>query len=242
MRVWMRTSSTLSLLSSFASSRAISSSVGSRSDTEGLKDLVRVDLSERGPRLVPGDLALRRVATRDREKRSCAELLRDRKHPLQQRLEARPRRVHAARVQVDELTAKPVANGTPEVLLDEAPRMVGKRLAVVERARYARNERIDEGGERLGCAELGLAVADSDLRRRKGQVRPDAPPDLRVLGDRASVVEQTNVPLVLLPAPVCIRYAAARKHAREDLSSRRVQVCVAAFGEGRAGRERKQLG
>src|SRR5918995_5217166 len=242
MRVWMRTSSTLSFRNSSASSRAISSSVGSRSDTDGLEDLVRVDLSQRGAGLVPGDLALRGVTARDAEEGGCAQFLRNRKHPLQQLLEERSCRAHTACVEIDELTVEPVADGAPKVLLDEAARMNWNVLAVVESARYARNQRIHERGERLGCAELGLPVTDPNLRRREGQMRPHAPPDLGVLDDRFGVVEETDVPLVLLPAPVGVRYPAARKHAREDLRSGRVQVCVAALGEGRAGREGKQLG
>src|SRR3990170_2048021 len=42
-----------------------------------------------------------------------------------------------------------------------------------------------EGGERLRLAEVGLPVADPDLDGREAEVRPDAPPELRVLGHRA---------------------------------------------------------
>src|SRR5918996_3109531 len=191
--VWMRTSSILSLRSSFASSRAICSSVGSRSDTDRLEDLVRVDLSEHGTALVTSDLALRRTDARDAEEGSCPQLLRNGKHPLEQFLETRPCRPHAACVEVDELTAESVADGAPKVLLDQAARVNRKHLPVVESPRHTGNQGVQECGERLGCAELRLPVADPNLRCREGQMRAHAPPNLRVLGDRAGVVKEKDV-------------------------------------------------
>ena len=73
-------------------------------------------------------------------------------------------------------------------------------------------------------------------------MRPDAPPHLRVLVDRARVVEEAHVALEAVPAVVRVGHAAAREHAREDLRPRRVQARVHAFDERRARREREQLG
>jgi hypothetical protein len=118
----------------------------------------------------------------------------------------------------------------------------GQRLALVERARDPRRERVEEGGERLRLAELRLAVADPDLDGREGQMRTDAPPDLGVLGDRAGLVEVADVALVLVPAGERVRDAAAREHPREDLRARRVEVCEALLDERRARGDGEELG
>ncbi len=73
-------------------------------------------------------------------------------------------------------------------------------------------------------------------------MRADAPPHLRVLVDRAGVVEEAHVALEAVPAVIGVGHPAAREHAREDLRPRRVQAGVHSFDEGRARRERKQLG
>ena len=72
-------------------------------------------------------------------------------------------------------------------------------------------------------------------------MRPHAPPDLRVLGDRAGLVEEADVALPLVPAAERVGHAAAREHAREDLRARRVEPAVDALDERRARREREQL-
>ena len=56
-------------------------------------------------------------------------------------------------------------------------------------------ERVAERGERLRLGEVGLRVGDADLDRRVREVRAHAPPDLRVLGDRARAVEERDVVL-----------------------------------------------
>ena len=63
----------------------------------------------------------------------------------------------------------------------------GTRLALVERARDPHGQRVDERRERARLAEVRLRVADPDLDRREREVRAHAPPELRVLGDRAGV-------------------------------------------------------
>src|SRR5918996_5376758 len=231
MRVPMRISSTLSRRSSSSSSRA---SCSSSSDMDRLYDLVRVDLAKGCAALVAVDLTLGCIGARDEDEGCGPELLRDRLDPDRELLEPLPGRQHAPRVEVDHIAGEPVADRAPEVLLDEAMRMEGKLLAVVERAGDAGDERVHEGREGLGGAELGLTVADPELDRREGEVRPDAPPDLRVLDDRAGVVEETHVALVLVPGSVRVRNAATGKHTREDLRPRRMQVRVAPFAERRA--------
>ena len=72
-------------------------------------------------------------------------------------------------------------------------------------------------------------------------MRAHAPPELRVLGDRARVVEEAHEALVLRPRRERVRHAAAREEAREDLRARRVQAGVHALDERRARREREEL-
>ena len=109
--------------------------------------------------------------------------------------------------------------------------MLGQRLALVHGARDPRREDVHERGQRLRLAELGLAVADPDLHGREREMRAHAPPELRVLCDRARVIEEADIPLVLLPAAERIRDPAARERPREDLCPRRVEVRVDAFDE-----------
>src|SRR5688572_7341876 len=159
----MRISSTLSLRSSSASSRA---SCSCSSDMDRLDDLVRVDLPEGRAALVARDLALGRVLARDGEERGGAELLGDGLNPLRELREPLLRRAHTAGVEVDHLAAEPVPDGPPQVLLDQAVGMEREPLTLVERARHPRDERVDERSERLRSAELGLTVADPQLDGR----------------------------------------------------------------------------
>src|SRR5919197_1962158 len=139
--IWMRTltstSSTLSLRSSSASSRATCSSP---SDTDRLQHLARVHGFERLPRFVECDLALRGVPLRHGQVRGDAELLRHRRDPREDVLEALPRREHCAAVENDERIGEAVADGATEVLLDQSMRVGRQRLAPVQSAK-------EEGGE-----------------------------------------------------------------------------------------------
>src|SRR5213076_1773904 len=177
---------------SFASSAwSSSTSCCSSSDNRDARlHLLGVDLLERRAGIVPRDLALRRVRRRDAEIRGRTDLLRRGLNPLEQALEVRACGTGLAGLEVDQLAREAVADRTPEVLLDQAVRVVGERLALVERVRDADGQRVAEGGERAGLGQVGLRVADADLDRREREVRADAPPDLRVLLDRARVVEE----------------------------------------------------
>src|SRR5579884_1277667 len=204
--------------------------------------LLGEDLLGRGALVVACDLALGSVPLGNREPFGRSELLRDRAHPLDELLEPGPRRHRLAAVEVDQLAGEAVPDRAPEVLLQQPVRQVGQRLALVERAGDPRRQRVGERGERARLAELGLRVADPDLDGREGEVRPDAPPKLRVLGDRAGLVEEADVALPLRPRAEGVRNPAAREHAREDLRARRVEIGEDAFHERRAGREGEQLG
>ena len=93
------------------------------------------------------DLTLGGVSLGNREEVGGAELFRDRPHPVDELLEPRAGRDGGAALEVDELARQAVADRAPEVLLDEPVRQLGQRLALVERARDARGERVRERGE-----------------------------------------------------------------------------------------------
>src|SRR3982751_1189993 len=134
-----------------------------------------------------------------------------------------PGRTDVARREVDELPFEPVTDRTPEVLLDQPVRQELDRFTLVVRACQARGKGVDERRQRLRLGQVRLRVADADLDRRIREMRTNAPPDLRVLVDRAGVVEEANVLLEAAPPVVRVRNAAARKRAREDLGPRGVQ-------------------
>src|SRR5947207_7933239 len=105
-----------------------------------------------------------------------AELVRNRRDPLEQSLEVRAGGPHVARGEVDELAGEAPARRAPEVLLDQPVRVVEKGLALVERAGDARGERVDERRQGARLFEIRLSVADPDLHGREGKVWPHAPP------------------------------------------------------------------
>src|SRR5579862_5841042 len=122
--------------------------------------LLGVDLAQRGALAEPLLLALGRVPLGEPEVAGGPRLLGDRRDPLEQLLEPRPRRHGLAAVEVDQLARKAVADRPPEVLLEQPPRPVGQRLALVVGPRAPHRERVGEGGEGGRVAELGLRVHD----------------------------------------------------------------------------------
>src|SRR2546430_7343572 len=73
-------------------------------------------------------------------------------------------------------------------------------------------------------------------------MRTDAPPQLRVLGDGAGVVEEADVALEALPTVVPVRHTAAGEETGEDLRAGRVQPGYDVLDERRARGQRQQLG
>src|SRR4051812_17456360 len=231
-------SPTLSLRSSSTTSWA----VGSAGDSLTGPDLFGEDLLHRRALLVARDLPLRRVPLGDREPRRSPELVGDRLHPFDELLDPRPRRDRLSALEVDQLSREAEADRAPEVLLEQPVRPRRERLALVERARDACGQRVDERDKRARLGEIGLCVADADLDRREDEMRADAPPDLGVLVDRARLVEEADVALPVVPAVEPVGNPAAREHAREDLRPRGVQIREHALNEGRARRQGEQLG
>ena len=129
----------------------------------------------------------------------------------------------APRAEVDQLAARAragsPATGSPRA---RARRTVGG-LALVDPAQRARGHQVAEGRERDRLAHVGRAVGVAQLDRPERLVRAHAPPDLRVLADRAGVEQEAHERVVLAPAGERLGDAAAREHAREVLRARRVQ-------------------
>src|SRR5205085_7750556 len=158
------------------------------------------DLAHRRALLVAADLALGCVLVRAREPRGGAKLLRDGAYPLGDLLHAGSGGDRLAPLEVDQLAGEAVSDRAPQVLLEQPVWERRQRLALVERARDPRGQRVTESRERSRLRKVRLRVADPDLDGREREVRPHAPPDLRVLGDRAGLVEEADVRLPLLPA------------------------------------------
>ena len=95
------------------------------------------------------------------------------------------------------------------------------RLALVEGTRDPGRERDAERRERLRLGEVGLGVADADLDGREREMRADAPPQLRVLVDRAGVVEEADVALVRPSQP-------SNASGTPQRGKKRVKICVRA--------------
>src|SRR5262245_22762391 len=81
--------------------------------------LLGVDLLQARTRLVPRHLALGCVRFPDAQERRRARLLGRWERPFDELLDGRPRRAHTAGGEVDHLTAQPVPDRAPEVLLDQ---------------------------------------------------------------------------------------------------------------------------
>src|SRR5579864_142029 len=173
-------SPTLSLRSSSTTSCAL----GSAGDSLTGPYLLGEDLLHRRALLVGRDLPLGGVPLGNRKPRRRAELVRDRLHPLEELLDARACRDRLAPLEVDQLSGEPVPDRPPEIFLEQPVRPRRQRLALVERTRDPRGERVDERDERTRLRDLRLPVADAHLDRREHEMRPHAPPDLRVLRDR----------------------------------------------------------
>src|SRR5262245_46301390 len=245
--VWTSTSATFSF--AYSSSSCVSSSSWERSRwappassaTHHLRsmDLLGVDLLERPAFLDPDDLALGRVGRRNR--RLDAELVGNRRHPLDQPLELGACGPDLVGGRIDEAAGQAVPDRTPEVLLDHPRRRLWQLLALVARAGDTGSEPVAEGGEGTRLGEVGLGVADPDLDSRIGEVRPDAPPELRVLVDRSRLVQRPDVCLELGPGAVGVGNAAAREHAGEDLGAGGVEAAVDALDDRRACRQREQV-
>src|SRR5436190_15299232 len=100
MRTLTSTSSTLSCRSSSATLRATSSSF---SDTDGLQDLLGVDLFHVLPCFVARDLALGGIPLWNGQVRGDAQLVGDRADPGDEILDPLPGRQNRSAVEVDEI-------------------------------------------------------------------------------------------------------------------------------------------
>ena len=94
------------------------------------------------------------------------------------------------------------------------PALLLRELAVVL------HERLAERGDRDGVLDAGDAVADPDLHRAEPRMGPDVPPDVRVVGDAARLLELADDLRVILVVAEARRRAGTRE-GREDRLARR---------------------
>ena len=95
-------------------------------------------------------------------------------------------------------------------------------------------------GERVGLLRARLRVADTHLHGAEAEMRPDRPPHLGELDDRACPHEELDVLAVRLPAAERVRHAATRKALGEALRPRRMKSRVAAVQIRRVRGDRQQ--
>src|SRR5207253_9873776 len=134
--VWTSRSSTrIALSSSWNSCISSSSERPWSSATHGLlrSHQLGEHVTVRAELLQASVLALGGVRRRHREVRTRAHLGRRGRDPLQKLLDPRPGGNRLTALEVEQLAAEPPPDRAPEVLLEQAVRKVGKRLAVVER-------------------------------------------------------------------------------------------------------------
>src|SRR5262249_24606998 len=106
--------------------------------------LLGVDLRERRTLLVPGPLPLGCILHRHGANRGGADLVGDRRDPFEELLDPCARGDRLPPLEVDQLARESVSDRPPEVLLEQAPRDLPLRFAVVDRARTPGCERVAE--------------------------------------------------------------------------------------------------
>src|SRR5438552_11756445 len=137
--IWMPR---IASISSSTDGSALRSLCFSSANALSCPHLLGVNLLQRRALVEAGALALRGILLRDGEEGRRADLVRHRGDPLEQLLDARPRRHRLAAVEVDQLAGEPVADRAPQVLLEQPVRVVRQRLALVVRPRDARRKRV----------------------------------------------------------------------------------------------------
>jgi SAM-dependent methyltransferase len=78
-----------------------------------------------------------------------------------------------------------VARGKPAVLADDEPIGLSKTLSVVVAPTVMADQRLDEPGYRDAVERTRLDVETAHLDRAEARMRPDVPPQVRVIEDRA---------------------------------------------------------
>src|SRR4029450_11543602 len=127
------------------------------------------------------------------------------------------------------------------------PLVLGRQDAVIARdltlllveLRVVLDERLTERADRDGVLDAADAVADPDLDGRELRMRPDVPPDVRVVGNAARVLEITDHLGVVRIVPEARRRAGPRERGEDRLPGGR-EPCGLSPPEGRARRETEQ--
>src|SRR5262249_21191559 len=155
---------------------------------------------------------------------------------LHERPESLAGRTLLVLLEPDELRVEPVAGRAPLVLLDERPGL-GCDLAVpLVSIRERRHETLAEGDEPRDVRKPRLRVADPHLDRAECRVRPQVPPDVRVVRERVGLDTALDEELELLPGRERRRHPAPGEWI-ENLDSGRRKARVTAVPEGRVGRK-----
>ena len=128
--------------------------------------------------------------------------------------------------------------GAPFVLAHEPRPWRRQRVPAIEERVEALHETLRECGDHADLAERGNAVADAELDRAEGRMRPDVPPDLADAADAARCDQRVHEPLELTPAGELPRRAGGGQPL-EHLRTARGEAGVVPHpvGAGRAERE-----
>src|SRR5439155_17482636 len=123
-------------------------------------------------------------------------------------------------IEVHERRLEPVAGGEPFVLARQDPVVRADLLAAVEPLAEQLHERLAVRGERDGVFDAGDAVADADLDRAESRMRTDVPPDVRVVGDAAGLLQLPHDLGIVAVVPEAGRRPRARKRGEHQLPGR----------------------
>src|SRR5664279_3345746 len=118
------------------------SSGSSATDRLSHAHLLSVDLLQAGALVEPRDLPFGGVALGDVQERRRADLVRDRRDPVEELLDPRACVHLLAAGEVEQLAREAVADRPPQVLFEETVRQARQRLAFVERAGTASGEAV----------------------------------------------------------------------------------------------------
>ena len=117
----------------------------------------------------------------------------------------------------------------------------GDLLACVEALGVVLHERLAQCGDRDDVLELRHGVADADLDRPESRMKPDVPPDVRVVGDATGALELSDHLRIVGIVLESRRWPRAWER-REDHVARRVEARRLATPERRARRQGDELG
>ena len=141
-------------------------------------------------------------------------------------------------VEIHDRRLEPVAHREPLVLGGQDPVVAGDPALLLRQLAVVLHERLAERGDRDGVLDAGDAVADPDLHGAEPWMGPDVPPDVRVVGDAARLLELSDHGRVVLVVAEARR--SRTREGREDRLARGREAGRLAAPERGARRERHQ--